>query len=93
MLTPHIPCIPQAYVHLRSGRIEPAFAIASGLHKEIEEEKTMRYHAKFYSFLSYQALAEVSLGLYEELAKNNVRIRSLAALSLFHFATRELVLT
>lgn len=65
----------QAYVHLRSGRIEPAFAIASGLHKEIEEEKTMRYHAKFYSFLSYQALAEVSLGLYEELAKNNDQLK------------------
>jgi regulator of replication initiation timing len=65
----------QAYVHLRSGRIEPAFAIASGLHKEIREEKTVRYHAKFYSFLSYQALAEVSLGLYEELIKNNDQLK------------------
>jgi hypothetical protein len=81
MLTcPHIPFIPQSYVHLRSGRIEPAFAIASGLHKEIEEEETVRYHAKFYSFLSYQALAEVSLGLYEELTKNNVRVRPLSSL-------------
>jgi tetratricopeptide (TPR) repeat protein len=69
----------QAYVHLRSGRIEPAFAIASGLHKEIREEKTVRYHAKFYSFLSYQALAEVSLGLYEELVKNNDQLKGKVA--------------
>jgi hypothetical protein len=61
----------QAYVHLRSGRTEQAFEIAAGLHKEIREEKTVRYHARFYSFLSYQALAEVSLGLYEESLKNN----------------------
>lgn len=58
---------------MRSDRIEQAFDIASALHKEIREENTVRYHARFYSFLSYQALAEVCLALYEEAVKHNVR--------------------
>jgi len=55
-----------------SGRTELAYEIASALHKEIKEENTVRYHAKFYSFLSYQALAEVSLKLYEASLNNEV---------------------